>query len=328
MAKSKTLSLDDPSLSPAPPPHPTVGLALGSGSARGWAHIGVIQTLGEAGVPIDYVAGSSIGALVGGVFCAGQLDTLAREARHLDWRRLVRMLDIALPRSGLLAGEKITAFIRQLTGERPLTTLPTPFWAVATDLRTGREVWIRQGSIADAIRASMSVPGILTPIRYGPQWLVDGGLANPVPVSVCRAMGADIVIAVNLNADILLRPEKPQSPPTAGTGTSRGRRLQHTFRYYWQQRGKQFRQLLPPLPRRAREPSLSIFEVVLYSLHVMQDRITRHRLAADPPDFLITPAVRHIQLLEFHRADEAIAEGTRAAQALLPAIRESIERTP
>ncbi len=327
MAKARRLPIDD--VSPSPPAlhsHPTVGLALGSGSARGWAHIGVIQTLREAGVPIDCVAGSSIGALVGGVFCAGQLDALAREARHLDWRRLVRMLDIALPRSGLLAGEKITAFIRQLTGERTLTTLSIPFWAVATSLRTGREVWIRQGPVAEAIRASMSMPGILTPIRSGSQWLVDGGLANPVPVSVCRAMGADIIIAVNLNAEILLRPEKPHPPLATGTGAPRSRQLHHTFRYYWQQRGKQFRQLLPLLSRRAKEPSLSLFEVILYSLHVMQDRITRHRLAADPPDFLITPAVRQIQLFEFHRADEAIAAGTRAVQALLPAIRESIER--
>lgn len=311
---------------PVPFSHPTVGLALGSGSARGWAHIGVIQALKEAGVPVDYVCGSSIGALVGGVYCAGQLEALAQEARRLDWRRLVRMLDIALPKSGLLAGEKITAFIRQLTGERALQSLPTPFWAVATNLQTGKEVWIRYGPTAEAIRASISVPAILTPIRYGSQWLVDGGLANPVPVSVCRAMGADIVIAVNLNADLLSRPDKLPLPPAASGKTWRNPHLQHPFRYYWQQRGKQFRQLLPPLSRRAKQPSISIFEVVLYALHVMQDRITRHRLAADPPDFLITPAVRHIQLFEFHRADEAIAEGMRAAQALLPAIHASIGR--
>ncbi len=313
----------------APPsslPHPpTIGLALGSGSARGWAHIGVIQALSEAGVPIHYVAGSSIGALVGGVFCAGQLDALAREVRSLDWRRLASMLDIALPRSGLLAGEKITAIIRHLIGECTLSTLPIPFWAVATSLRTGKEVWLRQGSMVEAIRASMSVPGIFTPVRQGSQWLVDGGLANPVPVSVCRAMGADIVIAVNLNADILLRPDKSQASQETGTAWTRERRPQHTFRYYWQQRGKQFRQFLP-LPKQAKEPSLSIFEVLLYSLQVMQDRITRHRLAADPPDFLIAPAVRHIQLLEFHRADEAITEGTRATQALLPVLHESIKR--
>jgi NTE family protein len=327
VARIKKLPIDGAPIVPASsPPHPpTIGLALGSGSARGWAHIGVIQALSEAGVPIHYVAGSSIGALVGGVFCAGRLEELAREARSLDWRRLASMLDLALPRSGLLAGEKITTFIRHLIGECMLNELSTPFWAVATSLRTGKEIWLRQGSTVEAIRASMSVPGIFAPVRQGSQWLVDGGLANPVPVSVCRAMGADIVIAVNLNADLLLRPERSQASQEPVTAWTRERRPRHTFRYYWQQRGKQFRQLLP-LPKHTKEPSLSIFEVLLYSLQVMQDRITRHRLAADPPDFLIAPAVRHIQLLEFHRADEAMAEGRRATQALLPAMHESIKR--
>jgi NTE family protein len=309
----------------SPPSSPTIGLALGSGSARGWAHIGVIQALNEAGVPISYVAGSSIGALVGGAFCAGQIGELEREVRHLDWRRLASMVDIALPRSGLLAGEKIITFIRHLIGGCLLDELPLPLWAVATSLRTGKEVWIRQGPAVEAIRASMSVPGIFTPVRQGTQWLVDGGLANPVPVSVCRAMGADVVIAVNLNADILLRPDKNQVSKEIRPSSIRVHRFQHTFRHYWQQRGKHFRQFLP-LPTQTKEPSLSIFEVLLYSLQVMQDRITRHRLAADPPDFLITPAVRHIQLIEFHRADEAIAEGIRATQAVLSAIREGIER--
>lgn len=305
------------------PQRPTIGLALGSGSARGWAHIGVIHSLQEAGVPIDYVAGASIGAVVGAVFCAGQIDLLAKEVRRLDWRKMASMLDLALPRSGLLAGEKITAFIRNLIGDCPLEKLPVPFWAVATNLRTGQEVWLRQGSTVEAIRASMSLPGIFTPVRRGSLWLVDGGLTNPVPVSVCRAMGADIVIAVNLNADILLRPRKSLDGQGRDSHASSDQPLGRVLRHYWQQRGERFRQLLP-LPRRSGETPLSIFEVLLYSLNVMQDRITRQRLAADPPDFLIAPYLRHIQLLEFHRADEAITEGERAAQALLPALRESL----
>jgi len=315
----------NPALPSASQRPPKVGLALGSGSARGWAHIGVIQSLRKAGVPIDYVAGASIGAFVGAVFCAGQINALEEEARSMDWRRMARMLDLTFPRSGLLAGEKIEAFIRHLVQNRSIEELSIPFCAVATNLRTGKEAWLRHGSTVEAVRASLSLPGIFTPVRRGPLWLVDGGLANPVPVSVCRAMGADLVIAVNLNADILLRPRKSTEGKGRMARSQPDQPLGQAFWQYWQHQGDRFRKLLP-LPRRSGESPLSIFEVLLYSLNVMQDRITRQRLAADPPDFQIAPYLRYIQLLEFHRAEEAIAEGEQAAQALLPAIRESLAR--
>lgn len=315
---------DHPPLS-ASQHQPTVGLALGSGSARGWAHIGVIQSLRKAGVPIDYVAGASIGAFVGAAFCAGQIDALEEEAHGMDWRRMARMLDLTFPRSGLLGGEKIEAFIRHLVQNRSMEELPIPFCAVATNLHTGKEVWLRHGSTVEAVRASLSLPGIFAPVRQGPLWLVDGGLTNPVPVSACRAMGADLVIAVNLNADILLRPRKSTEGKGRTARSQQDQRLGQAFWQYWQRRGDRFRKLLP-LSRRPGESPLSIFEVLLYSLNVMQDRITRQRLAADPPDFQIAPYLRHIQLLEFHRAEEAMVEGERAAQALLPAIRESLAR--
>ncbi len=299
--------------------HPKVGLALGSGSARGWAHIGVIQSLKKAGIPVHCVAGASMGAFVGAVFCAGQIEALKEEVCRLDWRRMARMVDLSFPRSGLLEGEKIEAFIRRLVQDRSLEELSIPFWAVATHLHTGKEVWLRSGPTAIAVRASLSIPGIFTPVRQGSLWLVDGGLTNPVPVSVCRAMGADLVIAVNLNADIL-----PHPPKRAERKKPLGRsQLGKAFWRYWQQHGNHLRKFVS-LPRPSEQPSLSIFEVLLYSLHVMQDRITRQRLAVDPPDFHITPYLRHIQLLEFHRAEEAIAEGERATQALLPLIRESL----
>jgi NTE family protein len=305
------------------PPRPAVGLVLGSGSARGWAHIGVIRSLMQAGVPIDYVAGASIGAFVGAAFCAGQIDLLAEEVLRLDWRRMASMLDFALPRTGLLAGEKITAFIRHLVHDRTIEELSLPFCAVATSLRTGREIWLRHGSTVEAVRASLSLPGIFTPVRHGTLWLVDGGLANPVPVTVCRAMGAEVVIAVNLNADILSPPHRSTKKKEQDAHPQRDQRLRQTFQRYWQEQGERFRQRLL-VPRRSGEGPLSIFEVLLYSVHVMQDRITRQRLAADPPEVQITPSLRHIQLWEFHRAEEAIAEGERAAQALLPTIRESL----
>ena len=232
-------------------------------------------------------------------------------------------LDLTFPRSGLLGGEKIEAFIRHLIQDRSIGDLPIPFSTVATNLRTGKEIWLRNGSAVKAVRASLSLPGIFTPVRQGSLWLVDGGLSNPVPVSVCRAMGADLVIAVNLNADILLRPRKNTNGQGRTVRSQQDLRLDQTFRQYWQRRGEPFRKLFS---RRSGKSSLSIFEVLLYSLNVMQDRITRQRLDADPPDFQIAPYLRHIQLLEFHRAEEAMIEGERAAQALLPAIRESLAR--
>ncbi|MBI3301397.1 MAG: patatin-like phospholipase family protein [Deltaproteobacteria bacterium] len=238
---------------------------------------------------------------------------------------MARMLDLTFPRTGLLTGEKIEAFIRHLVQNRSIEELPIAFCAVATNLRTGKEIWLRHGSTVKAVRASLSLPGIFTPVRQGPLWLVDGGLANPVPVSVCRAMGADLVIAVNLNADILLRPRKGIEDKGRAARSRQGQRLGQVFRQYWQGRGDRFQKLLA-LPRRSGESPLSIFEVLLYSLNVMQDRITRQRLAADPPDFQIAPYLRHIQLLEFHRAEEAMAEGEQAAQVLVPAIRESLAR--
>jgi NTE family protein len=283
----------------------------------------VIQSLIRARIPIDYVAGASIGAVVGAAFCAGQIDVFAEEIRRLGWRGMASMLDIALPRTGLLAGKKIVTFIRHFVHDRAIEELAIPFCAVATNLHTGREVWLRHGSTVEAVRASLSLPGIFTPVRRGTLWLVDGGLTNPVPVSVCRAMGADVVIAVNLNADMLARPFGRAEKTGRDTHTPQDQRLRQAFRRYWQQQGARFRQRLP-LPWRSAEESLSIFEVLLYSLHVMQDRITRQRLASDPPDVQIAPALRHIQLWEFHRADEAIAEGERAAQAMLPTLRESL----
>jgi NTE family protein len=184
-----------------------IGIALGSGSARGWSHIGVIRSLQEAGIPIHIACGSSIGALVAGAFAANFLDTLDKWARELSWTDLLRFMDVRLPRSGIIEGDKITGYFKQNLSDANIEDLSIPFAAVATELNTGREIWIQKGSLIDAIRASVSLPGIFTPHHTGDRWLVDGGLINPVPVSLCRAMGADIVIAVNLNSDIMGKSE-------------------------------------------------------------------------------------------------------------------------
>jgi NTE family protein len=179
-----------------------IGLALGSGSARGWSHIGVIRVLQEARIDIDVVCGSSIGALVGGAFASGQLDQLEKMAREFVWSDLLGLLDVPIPRSGLINGDKVENYFRARMSDRNIEDLPMPFAAVATDLASSEEVWLRKGSLIEAIRSSISIPGMLTPSMKDGRLLVDGGLVDPIPVSLCRALGADLVIAVNPNTDV------------------------------------------------------------------------------------------------------------------------------
>jgi NTE family protein len=184
-------------------PSGKIGLALGSGSARGWAHIGVIKALTEAGIHVDYVAGTSVGAVVGAVYASGRIDSFKDVVLQLDWKKIAFFLDVVFPKSGLIDGNKIAEFIRSHVEEKNIEDLSLPFCAVSTDLATGNEVIIKDGDIIEAVRASISVPGVFTPVRKNGAILVDGGLVNPVPVSVVREMGADLVIAVDLNHDIV-----------------------------------------------------------------------------------------------------------------------------
>ncbi|HOU77199.1 MAG TPA: patatin-like phospholipase family protein [Syntrophales bacterium] len=304
-----------------PPPPKRVGLALGSGSARGWSHIGVIKGLQEAGVNVELVCGTSMGAMVAGAFAAGFIDVLDEWVRGLTWPDILGFMDVRLPRSGLIEGDKLTRYFRENISDSHIEDLPMPYAAVSTELKTGREVWIRSGSLMDAIRASMSMPGILTPFPGEGGWCVDGGLVNPVPVSLCRSMGADIVIAVDLNSDIMgrsfNRPDnrREAAPPPAGNGPYLPSRLASFFngkiKTGQMSIFKRFAQNQP-----SRGPTL--FEVIATSVYIMQDQITRHRLAADPPDVLIRPRLAHIGLLEFNRAAEAIEEGRKAVQLMLP----------
>jgi len=304
-----------------------IGIALGSGSARGWSHIGVIRSLLEAGIPIDIACGASIGALVAGSFAAGFLDPLDRWARRLSWSNIIGFMDVMIPRSGLIEGEKISGYLREVLSDPMIENLPVPFAAVATDLKTGKEVWLREGSLIDAVRASMSLPGIFTPCGRNGQWLVDGGLVNPVPVSLCRAMGADIVVTVNLNSDIMGKPRlrRMANPPSNGrNGVSpRAQGRWAAFLNQTAQRGNLtlFRQLFQEQPERGP----SIFDVMTTSVKIMQDRITLERLAADPPDILVKPRLAHIGLMEFNRAEESIEEGKRAMDLMIPMLRDLLD---
>jgi NTE family protein len=289
-----------------------VGLALGSGSARGWAHVGVIRALEQAGIRPDLVCGTSIGALVGAAYAAGELERLEQWVLGLGFKDVVAFMDVSLS-SGLLKGERLMDFFRRNFADRPLEELAMPFAAVATSLRTGAEVWLRHGSTLDAVRASIALPGLFAPALREGSVVVDGGLVNPVPVSLARAMGADVVIAVDLGSDILgrhLRAHPPVEAP-AGEVAEWIRKLQGNLGA-----------LIPAhLPDEPKMPSM--LDVLTTSINIMQVRISRSRMAGEPPDLVVAPRLAHFGLLDFHRAKEAIEEGKRAVERVahnLPAL--------
>lgn len=283
------------------PRRPRVGLALGSGSARGWAHVGVIRALEQAGIKPDLVCGTSIGALVGAAYAAGELDRFEQWVLGLGIREVVAYMDVSLS-SGLLKGERLMEFFRRNFIDRPLEELAMPFAAVATSLHTGAEVWLRHGSTLDAVRASIALPGLFAPVLSEGSVLVDGGLVNPVPVSLARGMGADVLIAVDLNSDILGRHLRagPQPKAPASDVGDWIRKLQDKVGA-----------LIPA--HSADEPTMpSMLDVLTSSINIMQVRITRSRMAGEPPDLSVAPRLAHLGLLDFHRAKEAIEEGKRA----------------
>jgi NTE family protein len=299
---------------------PRIGLALGSGAARGWSHLGVIEALGEAGIVPDIIAGTSIGALVGAAQVAGRLPALRDWVAAAGWRDIVGLLDVRLTGGGLIEGADLIDFLRSLGIDAPIESYPTRFAAVATDLATGREVWLQSGPIEAAVRASAALPGLFSPVLAEGRWLVDGGLCNPVPVSVCRALGAEVILAVNLNGDLLGRrfQAEPEPPPVTPAVPAEGfaeamRHLPVTLRGQAAAIGAR---LFPPAPA-----TPGYFDVLANSINIMQDQITRTRLAGEPPHIMLLPRLRDIGLMEFQRGREAIAEGRACVEQALPAIR-------
>ncbi len=312
-----------------------IGIALGSGSARGWSHIGVLQSIREAGITADFVCGTSVGALVAGSFAAGFLEPLDRWARRLSWSHVVGFMDMKIPRSGLIEGEKITGYLREIITDPLIENLPVPFAAVATDLKTGQEVWLREGSLIEVVRASISLPGIFTPCARNGRWLVDGGLVNPVPTSLCRKMGADIVVAVDLNSDILdkkrirgmINPcddREKQVTDVAMDVSSKAQGRWADFLKQTQLNGKL--KIFGQIFQEQADRSPNLFDVLATSVNIMQDTITKQRLCENPPDMLIRPRLSDIGLMEFHRAAEAIDEGKREMDENLPALLALIDR--
>lgn len=296
---------------------PRIGIALGSGSARGWAHIGVLQALEKEGIQPQIISGSSIGAFVGAVAAAGDLEKLGAWVTTLGWQEVVGLMDMGL-RGGLLKGDKLMAFFERQFGERDFTALPCAFACVATDLNSGHEVWLREGSVSSAVRASIALPGLMAPVWQDGRLLVDGGLVNPVPVSLARAMGADVVIAVELNSDAVgwtWRNRHLLQPPADGANRWSRRLLSRFGR-----NGK------PESEGEAAESLPSLLNVMQSSIAIMSVRIARSRLAGEPADVLISPRLAQLGLMDFHRGAEAIAEGAAAVQAALPAITRALGR--
>jgi len=290
-----------------------IGLALGSGSARGWSHIGVIRALARHNIRPDVVCGSSIGALVGASLACGRLDRLETWVRRLTVKEILKLMDFGLHNGGLIQGERLMNSFMQYVDDVEIESLPTVFGAVATDLEAGREFWFRSGALLDAVRASIALPGLFTPSYQHGRWLVDGGLVNPVPVSMCRALGADIVIGINLNSELAGRRAR-----SAGLETRLALALPESELFQRIADGlapirKRVRSIMPENASGKRTPGM--FEIMTGAIDVMQDRITKSRLAGDPPDILISPRLGHMGLLEFDRANEAIEEGIAAVES-------------
>lgn len=288
---------------------PKFGLALGSGAARGWAHIGVIEALLEMGIVPDIVCGTSMGALVGAAYVANRLTELRAKIESFGWREMVSLLDVRLSAGGLIEGVRVEAFLRDLGISMPIESCGKRFAAVATDLATGREIWLETGPINKAVRASIGIPGVFSPIRMNDAWLLDGGLVNPVPVSLCRALGADIIVAVDLNGDVLGRRFVEDGSAKSATNASLRRDFVDGV---LEQLPPGFRDQLGPLATKLLQPEPAApgyFEVLANALNIMQDHITRTRLAGEPPHVLLRPQLASLGWMEFPRAREAIAEG-------------------
>jgi NTE family protein len=302
---------------------PVIGLALGGGAARGFAHIGMLRTLIAHGIVPNIVVGTSIGAVIGGAYAAGHLDQLEEWARSLQPRNIFGYLDIRLNGSGLIGGTKLAAELETSMGQILIEDLPIKYATVATEVRTGHEIWLTQGRMVDAMRASYALPGIFSPVLVGDRWLVDGALVNPVPVSAARAFGAEIVIAANVSSDVFAHgttvyshgasvvapePEREPEPEAPKRGLRRLFSAERTMK----------REFFGSAAR----PGIS--SVMVDAFNIMQDRITRARLAGDPPDLLISPRVGQIGWFDFHRADELIAHGARAAERAIDSVQEAI----
>ncbi len=307
--EQQRLAVAEKPIAPIPKQKFKIALALGGGAARGWAHIGVLKALDEAGIHVSMIAGTSIGALVGGCYLAGRLNELEEFACSLTRRGLVRFLDLRFGGAGLLGGMKLTRRLIDTLENAQIEDLDRQLVCVATEARSGHEVWLDSGSLVLAMRASYALPGVFEPVMVGDRRLVDGALVNPVPVSVCRAYEAQLVVAVNLNYDLFGR-----------AAVLRMRATEPTMRLTTDPVPLDDDLDLSALEAIRRREKIGITRSMADAFNIVQDRISRSRLAGDPPDLSLHPKVRDIGLSEFYRAGEAIRHGYEETMRRLPEI--------
>lgn len=311
-----------PSETEGPPPR--IGLVLGAGAARGWAHIGALEALQALGVRPSVIVGCSSGAIAAAAYAADRLPALRAFAESLTWRGVLGYFDVSWRGGGLIEGRWLSDALRDTVGERDIETLPLRYGAVATELGTGRETWFTSGSLVDSVRASIALPGLMSPIAVGGRWMVDGALVNPMPVSLCRALGADIILGVSMSGDLVTLGRSPLAipaveDPNGPLGKAVAPPIPDAPRASWRswlaggagwsaywadvQTGAR-----PPMPR----GRPGYFDVIGQSFFTVQNFVTRVRLAADPVDVLAVPDVASIGIMDFHRAADAIAAGRAA----------------
>jgi NTE family protein len=279
----------------------TIGLALGGGGARGCAHVGVIKSLLSAGLRIQFVAGTSIGSVVGGIFASGDLESFEKYLLDVKWTDVVKHFDPGVPYRGLFKGNKVVKLLNRLITHKQFKDLAIPFTAVATNLETGEEVRLNQGKVIDAIRASIAIPGIFTPFKKGHRFLIDGGVVNPVPVDVVRQMGADVVVAVDLNHEFIK--EKLRS--------RKRKHLEKNNIVEW---------LTPDRP--------NIIDIIENSIFMMQNEITEKKMKSNKPDILVRPELNSARIFDFHKAGNLIGEGFACMNQFLPELKQLLGSNP
>ncbi len=308
---------------------PIIGVALGAGAARGWSHIGVLLELAAQGIYPDVVAGTSIGAVVGGAYAAGKLKEMETFALGLTKRRVISLMDVSFSGVSFIGGDRLRRELEHEFSGLSFEDLDKKFATVATEVGTGNEIWLTKGDVADAIRASYAMPGIFEPVKINGRWLFDGALVNPIPVTLCRALGADVVVAVNLVSDASFRGTTIHDPvslePTLEKYNFGAQKAGRTLRArIFGGMGGNLRRLFG----KREDGAPGIANAMMDAFNIAQGRISRSRLGGDPPDVLIHARLGKVGLFDFHRADELIAIGREATRRAIPDIAGDIAMPP
>ena len=300
--------------------NPSIGLALGGGAAKGWAHIGFMKALDEAGIKPDIISGTSMGAVVGGCWAAGKLDELEEFARSLTQRRVFALLDVSLSGSGLINGSRLAKLLMKNLAGIQIEDLDISFSCLATELENGNEIWLSKGNLSQSLQASYALPGIFKPVNIDNRWLIDGALVNPVPITACRAMGANYVIGVSLStagvgmgtviSNSMVNNDTPQTEDRDQTNNMPSASPSD-------EDPDGVKNPLDDQLSNEKKDAPGISSVLVQSYNIIQDRVARSRLAGDPPDTLIMPSVSDIGMFDFHRAGDAIDAGYAAAQTIV-----------